>query len=321
MRYRAFGTTGLQVSELVIGGGAVGGLLINKDDKTKLETVRRALDAGINWIDTAASYGQGRSEEAIGWILKEVDSKPYISTKFSIDTRNLGDLRGQVERSVHESLARLDTGSVTLLQLHNQLGAETAGRVIGVHEVLKDQGVLDVLDDLKAQGLFDHFGITGLGETGAVVSVIETGRIASTQVYFNLLNPSAVFEPPSSWPCFNFNGIVDACLRNGVAPMNIRVFSAGVIATDDRHGRERPLTPGDTVDSETEKAHRIFDQIGLQFGSRAQTAIRFALAQPGLACVVFGLAEPEHLEEALEAQSMGPLPEAALAEINACYRV
>jgi aryl-alcohol dehydrogenase-like predicted oxidoreductase len=57
MRYRTFGRTGLQVSELVFGGGWVGGVLIHQDDQTKLATLRRALDAGINWIDTAPSYG------------------------------------------------------------------------------------------------------------------------------------------------------------------------------------------------------------------------------------------------------------------------
>ncbi|NIQ96069.1 MAG: hypothetical protein GWN87_19110, partial [Desulfuromonadales bacterium] len=61
MNYREFGTTGIRVSELVFGGGAVGGLLINQDDDTKRKAIRTALDAGINWIDTAPSYGDGKS--------------------------------------------------------------------------------------------------------------------------------------------------------------------------------------------------------------------------------------------------------------------
>ena len=59
MRYRPFGRTGLEVSELVFGGGWVGGLLIHQDEASKLNATRRALDAGINWIDTAPSYGAG----------------------------------------------------------------------------------------------------------------------------------------------------------------------------------------------------------------------------------------------------------------------
>ena len=68
MRYRPFGRTGLQVSELVFGGGWVGGILIHQDDATKRAAIERALEAGINWIDTAPSYGDGESERALGWL-------------------------------------------------------------------------------------------------------------------------------------------------------------------------------------------------------------------------------------------------------------
>ena len=66
MQYRKFGATGMEVSELVFGAGAVGGLLIDADDQTKLNAIRRALDAGINFIDTAPSYGATKSEQALG---------------------------------------------------------------------------------------------------------------------------------------------------------------------------------------------------------------------------------------------------------------
>ncbi|MEX0943774.1 MAG: aldo/keto reductase [Pseudomonadales bacterium] len=319
MRYRAFGNTGLEVSELVFGGGAVGGLLINQDDDTKREAITRALAGGINWIDTAPSYGQGKSETALGWLLQEVEAQPYISTKFRIDTTDLFDISGQIERSLHESLERLQKDKVTLLQLHNPIGAQTTDRMIGLSDVLKPHGVLDALENLRHQGLFDHFGITALGDTPSIIKVLKSNRIASAQVYFNLLNPSAGMVLPPSWPVYNFTGIIDTCIEHGVAPMNIRVFSAGVIATQARHGRERPLTPGDTVDSETAKATAIFDVIADRFGSRAQTAIRFALAQPRLACIVFGLAELEHLTEALAAEDMGPLSSDDLALIADVY--
>lgn len=319
MNYRDFGTTGLKVSELVFGGGAVGGLLINADDETKVAAIKRAMEAGINWIDTAPSYGRGKSEEALGWLLKEIDEQPYVSTKVSIDTDDMFDLVGQVERSVEQSLSRLDRNKVTLLQLHNPIGAETKGRMLGLADVLKPHGVLDALEEMKARNLTDHIGITALGDGPSLIKVIKSNRLASAQVYFNLLNPSAAMTPPSAWPCYNFTGIVDTCAEHGVAPMNIRVFSAGVIATDERHGRERPLTPGDTVDTETTKASALFARLGEQYGTRAQTAVRFALAQPRLACIVIGLAELDYLNEAIEAQAMGPLDANALADINAVY--
>src|SRR5215210_7232165 len=108
MRYRTFGRTGLEVSEVVFGGGWVGGVLIHQDDATKLSTLQRAMDAGINWIDTAPAYGKGQSEQALGWLLKEVSATPHISTKIGLDTDRLDDIAGQVERSMQESLQRLN---------------------------------------------------------------------------------------------------------------------------------------------------------------------------------------------------------------------
>ncbi len=319
MKYRDFGATGIEVSELVFGGGAVGGLLINQDDDTRLAAIKRAMEAGINWIDTAPSYGQGRSEEALGWLLREIPEEPYISTKFSIDTRDLSQISGQIEQSLEASLKRLDRDSVTLLQLHNRIGAETRGRVIAVSEILRKGGVLDSLDRLKDRGMIQHFGITALGETPGIIEVIESGRIDSAQVYYNLLNPSAGLAMPSNWAVFDFSGILDACEKQKVAGMDIRVFSAGVIATDSRTGRERPLTEGDTVESEAAKARAVFSSLGKKYGTRAQTAIRFALAQKKLACVIFGLAELDHLEEAVKAQEKGPLPEDGLIRLEAVY--
>ena len=136
MRYRPFGRTGLQVSELVFGGGWVGGLLIHQDDETKLKAVRRALDAGINWIDTAPSYGDGRSEEALGWLLKEVERQPYVSTKVRLELDRLDDLTGQITASMEASLQRLRRDSVDLFQLHNPIGPATTGERIGVDRVL-----------------------------------------------------------------------------------------------------------------------------------------------------------------------------------------
>ncbi len=319
MQYRDFGKTGLKVSALVFGGGKVGGLLIDQDEETRKQAIDRARAAGINWFDTSPSYGQGRSEEALGWLLADAEEPPYVSTKFSIDTHDLSDVRGQIEASLEGSLKRLRRDSVVLLQLHNHIGATSHGPMLGADVVLRSGGVLDVLDDLRRQGLIRHFGITALGETDSILQVIESGRIDSAQVYFNLLNPSAAMSKVSRWPMYEFTGVLQACARRRVAAMNIRVFSAGVIATDTRTGRERPLTPGDTVESETAKAQVVFRALGDRYGSRAQTAIRFALAEPRLACVVFGLAELAHLEEAVVAENLGPLPDTARRELNAIY--
>lgn len=318
MRYRPFGRTGLQVSELVFGGGFVGGILIHADDDTKLAALRRGLDGGMNWVDTAPSYGDGKSEEALGWLLKEVDAKPYLSTKVRLDlARN--DLPGQIEASLEQSLKRLGRDSVELFQLHNPIGAETADPTIGVAHVLGAKGVAATFERLRDQGLFRFFGITALGNPTALREVIASGRFDSAQVYYNLLDPSAGQEVSKGWAEPNYEGVLAACREHGVAAMNIRVLAAGVIATDLRHGREMPIVLGFDMAAEEARVRRVFDRLGDRYGTRAQTAIRFALANPDLACVVVGFAEIAHIEEALAGAALGPLPEDALAELRALY--
>jgi len=319
MNFRPLGRTNLNISELVFGGGMVGGLLIDQDDATKRAAIDRALEAGINWIDTAPLYGQGRSEEALGILLQDLQEPPHVSTKVSIDTEDLGDIAGQVERSLSESLARLRRDSVTVVHVHNPIGEANDGRTLGVAELTRPGGVFDALDAMKSQGLLQHFGITALGHTPSIIAALDSGRVESAQVYYNLLNPSAGRALPASWPVYGFGGILECCAANGVGVMGIRVFSAGVIATNNRTGRERPLTPGDTVESEAAKAQKIFARIGERFGTRAQTAIRFALAEPRISGVVIGLAELAHLDEALAAQARGALQPDDVREIEAVY--
>jgi D-threo-aldose 1-dehydrogenase len=319
MRYRAFGRTGLQVSELVFGGGFVGGILIHADDDTKLQALRRGLDGGMNWVDTAPSYGDGQSEEALGWLLKEVDAKPYLSTKVRLDLARIDDLPGKIEASLEQSLKRLDRSSVDLFQLHNPIGRETTGAVIGVQQVLGANGVAETFERLRDQGLFDFIGITALGDPGSLREVIASGRFDSAQVYYNLLDPSAGQKVPAGWAEPNYEGVLGACREHGVAAMNIRVLAAGVIATDLRHGREMPIVEGFDMAAEEARVRAVFDKLGDRYGTRAQTAIRFALANPDLSCVIVGFAEIGHIEEALAGAEMGPLPEEALAALRKVY--
>jgi len=319
MRYRPFGRTGLQVSELIFGGGWVGGILIHQDDATRRAALRLALEAGINWVDTAPSYGDGKSEEALGWLLQEVEPKPNLSTKVRLDVRALDDISGQVERSLEASLNRLRLGSVELFQLHNPIGPETADGRLGIEQILGQGGVADVFDRLREQGLTQFTGITALGDAGACREVVASGRFDSAQVYYNLLNPSAGQTMPPAWRGQSFEGLIGACRDHGVAVMNIRVLAAGVIATDQRHGRENPITDDAELATEGERARAAFARLGERYGTRAQTAIRFALANPGISGVLVGMAELAHLQEALAAAEMGPLPETALADLRELY--
>ena len=120
MKRRPFGATGLNISELVLGAGYVGGIVLHPDDDTRRALIRRILDAGIDWIDTAESYGDGASEEALGWLLAELPEEqvPHLSTEFRLDLRRLDDVPGQIEASggQFETTGVRADGSVSIAQ-------------------------------------------------------------------------------------------------------------------------------------------------------------------------------------------------------------
>jgi len=323
MKHRTFGRSGIKVSEVIFGAGAVGGILIHQDDATKREAIRRAIAGGINWIDTAAQYGNGKSEEALGWLLPEAGgwakSAPYLSTKFGLDVENLQDIPAQIEARLMASLARLKRSSVDVLQLHNRIGSKPGGRVMTVEQILGKNGVADGLERLREKGLIRHMGITAIGEAASVCEVIRSKRFDSAQVYYNLLNPSAGRSMPKAWTGQNLGGIIEACRANNVAVMAIRIFAAGVIATDERTGRESVLIADTSVAEDERKTKAVFDAIGTGQGTRAQVALRFVLSNPDVSCAVIGSAELHHVDEALQAAEMGPLSPPVLARLDALY--
>jgi D-threo-aldose 1-dehydrogenase len=314
LKRRPFGNTGLEISELVLGAGYVGGIVIHADDDTRRALIRRILAAGINWIDTAESYGNGASEEALGWLLAELPKEelPYLSTKFRLDTSRLDDIPGQIEASLSGSLKRLGLERFDLYQLHNPLGQDG----FDISHVLGPGGVCDCLDELKAQGLFDYTGFTALGDPDQCKQLIESGRMASAQVYYNLLNPTAGRGVQGAWSTTDFENLIGACQAVGVAVMNIRIFAGGTLADPEPHGREWPITRNSEIATEQRRAEKLFAAMAPGQGSRAQAAVRFGLAHPGVSGVVLGLAELSHLEEALKAADMGPLSDDVIAGLE-----
>ena len=129
MNYRPLGSTGLEVSEIGFGCGNVGGLMIRGEHRDQVRAVSRATDLGINYFDTASSYGNGQSETNLGRVLKELSADVYVGTKFRVTTHEPGRIKDNVIASVEESLSRLQREQVDLIQMHNTWPRwEKAGR-------------------------------------------------------------------------------------------------------------------------------------------------------------------------------------------------
>jgi len=323
MQQKSFGNTGLTVPEITYGGGWVGGLIIRASEEVREMVLDTAYDAGIDWIDTAAAYGQGASETVIGgWLAKRPPAlRPRISTKFGVDVSSRESFQDQMLRSVEASLERLGQDKVELVYLHNRIvkddGARPDARANTLDEILGRGGAADVMDNLKARGLCDFTGITALGDPAALHDVVGHRRFDAAQVYYNMLNPTAMEPAGDTWSTTDFNGLLEACAEAGMGAMGIRIFAAGHLATTVRHGRELPITENAADAAEEARAAAARDALGSEHGTPAQTALRFGLACPLLPTIVVGIGETGHLDEALAAVKAGPLPEEAIERLAA----
>ena len=258
MNRRVLGRTGLEVSEFVLGGGMVGGILILPDEGVRQAALEKIVKEGINWIDTAAMYGRGVSEETLGRHLSRLSPRPHVSTKFTILPEHRADIFGAIAKSLEASLRRLNLQRVDLLQLHNQISNIEDERTISPERVLGAGGVADALDKLKAQGLIGGTGLTAAGEMKAVLKVIDSGCFDTAQVYYNMINPSAAWtRAPAGWTGDDLSGLVDACKRHNMGMLNIRVLAGGPLASSQRHGREYIMLPGADLASEDRRAAAV----------------------------------------------------------------
>ena len=148
---------------------------------------------------------------------------------------------------------------------------------------------------------------------------LRSGRFETAQVYYNMLNPSAARPMPAAWSGQDFSGIVQTCKENDVGIFGIRIFASGVLASDERHGREVIVTDHSDLDVEAARARAALAAIGDRYGERAQAALRYGLANKDFSAFIVGMAELEHLELAIAAAEAGPLPPDAVERLEPVY--
>src|SRR5579863_1981026 len=150
MEQRRFGRTGLQLSALGFGCGAVGGLMIKGAAADQERAVWRALELGINYFDTAQMYGDGESERKLGRVLRALKPDCYVGTKVRLPPTETGRIGAAIAASLEASLRRMQREQVDLFQFHNAIVGTTQGGDFAAATVLDE--VVPAFERLRAQG-------------------------------------------------------------------------------------------------------------------------------------------------------------------------
>jgi aryl-alcohol dehydrogenase-like predicted oxidoreductase len=321
MEMRTFGRTGLQVSILGFGCGAVGGLMVRGAPADQERAVARALEAGVNYFDTAAMYGNGESEKNLGRVLAKLKPDVVVGTKVRIPSASFGRIAEAVVESLEASLKRMGREQVDIFHLHNAITTSGGGESLSARIVLEQ--VAPAFERLRDQGKLRFPGITAVGDTQALHQVIDSRSFVSAQVSYNMLNPSAGEALPNGYPAQDYGRMFDHTQAAGVGVVGIRVLAGGALSgAAERHPIASPppdpIGSANSYNADMQRAQRLMPLVQQgHAGSLAEAAVRFAITHKAMGTILVGMATPQQFEGALAAVEKGPLPRAALDRLSA----
>jgi aryl-alcohol dehydrogenase-like predicted oxidoreductase len=298
----------MKLSILGFGCGAVGGLMVRGSPADQERAIGRALDAGVNYFDTAVLYGNGESEKNLGRVLGKLKPKgAIVGTKVRLPP-DCKSIAGEIAKSLEESLRRLGMQQVGILHLHNP--------ITDARQVL--DGVVPAFEALRRQGKVRFLGITAIGDTSAVNEVIDAKVFDSAQVTYNMLNPSAASALPVNYPAQDYGRMFDHTKAAGVGVVGIRVLAGGALSgSAERHPiaspPPEPIGSAMSYQGDLRRAQRLAPLVTEGYAANlAEAATRFCISHSAMGTILVGVATPQQFEDALAAVMKGPLPKAAL---------
>ncbi|WP_274363603.1 aldo/keto reductase [Paenibacillus thermotolerans] len=316
MKYRQLGNTELKVSEISFGTWAIGGAWGSTNDAESLRGLQTAMDAGVNFFDTADVYGDGHSEELLAKATKGKEDEIYIATKF-VRGGNIHDPASYTEASVRAyceaSLKRLNRERIDLYQIH-----------CPPIEMLKDGAVFEVLDKLKAEGKVRHYGVSvETAEEGFVC--LQYPGVKALQFIYNIFRqkPSERLFPEAK--AAGVGILVRLPLASGL--LTGKFNESSTFAADDHRSFNRngeSFNVGETfagLPFETGVAlARELSWIAEDRGSMASAALRWILDNDDITCVIPGFKTAEQVRQNLEAAGVRPFAAEELERLRAFYR-
>jgi len=309
MHYRKFGRTGWQVGDIGYGMWGMGSWS-GSDDQGSLRALQRAVDLGCNFFDTAFAYGNGRSENLLGQIVRANPSKKlYTATKIppknmqwpALPENTLNECYppDYIEEFLHKSLENAGLESFDLLQLHTW-NDDWAGYA----------SWSDKFDDLKRQGLINACGISiNRWEPWNGIKAVRSGKIDSVQVIYNIFDQNPEDE------------LFPACREMDVAVIARVPFDEGTLTGNltkdttfpDDDWRHVYFKPENLVPS-VERADALKSLVPTG-STLPEMALRFILSEPTVSTIIPGMRTPTHVDSNIAASDAGPLSAGLLDEL------
>jgi aryl-alcohol dehydrogenase-like predicted oxidoreductase len=315
MQYRSLGRTGWKVSAISFGAWAIGADWGTVSDKDSLAALNRAIDLGVNFIDTADVYGDGRSERLVAQLKRTRREKIFIATKagrrLSPHTAD-GYNKKNLTRFVERSLKNLQTDALDLLQLH-----------CPPTEVYYRPEVFGVLDDLVEQGKLRNYGVS-VEKVEEALKAIEYPNVKTVQIIFNIFRqrPAELFFEQAQKRKVGILARVPLAsgLLTGKMKLNTK-FESNDHRKYNRHGES--FDRGETfsgVDYRTglETVEEI-KRLVPQSMTLTQFALRWILMFDAVTCAIPGAKSPAQAEENFSAADLPALSKAAMSKVKRIY--
>jgi D-threo-aldose 1-dehydrogenase len=267
-------------------------------EEQALATIRTIFAGPVNFLDTAASYGDGESERRLGIVLHEFGGLPQgfvLASKADRDL-NTGEFSGaQMRRSIERSLRLLGLEQLQLLYLHDP-------EHISFEQAMAPGGPVETLQHCQQEGLFMHLGVAG-GPIDLMKRFVETGsfRVAISHNRYTLLNT----EADSFW---------DVCQQQGVAAMNAAPYGSGILVKGPSAYPRYMYSPASLL--LLERARKLETICKSYHVPLAAAALQFSLRDPRITSTIVGMSRPERLAETI-ALAHYPLPAELWPELAA----
>jgi aryl-alcohol dehydrogenase-like predicted oxidoreductase len=308
MRYRKLGRTNLEVSEIGFGAWGIGGKQwLGGSDEEALRALRRAVELGLNFIDTALAYGDGHSERLVGQVIREAGTRVYVATKVPPKNRLWPARPGigieevfpydYILRSTEESLRNLGVDTIDLQQLH-----------VWNPEWIESEIWRRAFEDLKRSGKVRFVGVSiNDHQPDSALELIRTGRIDTVQVIYNIFDQT---------PERNLFPLCMECNIGVIARVPFDEGSlTGTITETTRFDPEdfrAYYFRGDRKRQVVERVTALQRDLAAVEGTLPEIALRFCLSHPAVSTVIPGMRKVRNVEVNCAVSDQGPLDERVL---------